>query len=94
MSPAPRLKGTRILAVVAVVGLALTGCAVSGSGTAGDNAVACVPTDIGPGVTDNTIKVGTTMPLSGSGAATGLATRDGQQAYYDMINAEGGVHGR
>jgi len=95
MSAAQKLKSIRILAGVTILGLALTGCAVSGSGSGGGDAAAdCVPTDIGPGVTDSTIKVGTTMPLSGSGAATGLATRDGQQAYYDMINADGGVQDR
>jgi ABC-type branched-subunit amino acid transport system substrate-binding protein len=47
----------------------------------------------GPGVTDTEIKIGQTMPYSGpaSGyASVGIA----EQAYYKMINEQGGVNGR
>ncbi len=54
----------------------------------------CDPNEETPGVTDTEILIGTTMPLSGSGAVAGIGTRDGAQAYYDMINAQGGVKGR
>ncbi|WP_104199168.1 ABC transporter substrate-binding protein [Cryobacterium sp. Y29] len=96
MAHSPLFTGARALAGIAAVGLLLTGCAATASGSGSNLAVSgvCVPTEVGPGVTDSVIKVGTTMPLSGSGAATGMATRDGQQAYYDMVNADGGVQGR
>lgn len=48
----------------------------------------------GPGVTDSTIKIGVTTPLSGPAATTGQAHLAGQQAYVDKVNADGGIHGR
>lgn len=54
----------------------------------------CDPNEEAPGITETSIKVGATMPLSGGGAVAGIGTRDGAQAYYDMINAKGGVQGR
>jgi len=47
----------------------------------------------GPGVTDDAVKIGQTMPFSGpaSGyASVGLT----EQAYYKLINERGGVNGR
>jgi ABC-type branched-subunit amino acid transport system substrate-binding protein len=62
----------------------------------GDTTVAdgeVVPVDA-PGVTDTEIRVGgvtsTTNPLDGR---YGLAN-DGVRAYFEMVNSEGGVHGR
>jgi branched-chain amino acid transport system substrate-binding protein len=46
-----------------------------------------------PGVTDNEIKIGQTMPYSGPGArfsVSGLA----EKAYMQMINDQGGINGR
>ena len=47
----------------------------------------------GPGVTDTEVKIGQTMPYSGpaSGYASVGIT---EQAYYKMINEQGGVNGR
>jgi branched-chain amino acid transport system substrate-binding protein len=60
-------------------------------GTGGSGQV--VPVDA-PGVTDTEIRVGgvasVTNPLGGSYAGA----FDGVQAYFDMVNSEGGVHGR
>jgi len=47
----------------------------------------------GPGVSDTEIKIGQTMPYSGALSAygqIGLA----QLAYFDMLNAKGGINGR
>jgi branched-chain amino acid transport system substrate-binding protein len=47
----------------------------------------------GPGVTDNEIKIGQTMPYSGP--LTGLsAVGKVESAYFEMINAKGGINGR
>ncbi len=48
----------------------------------------------GQGVSDSTIKIGVTTPLSGPAATTGQAHLSGQQAYVDKVNADGGIHGR
>src|ERR1700753_2276584 len=46
-----------------------------------------------PGVTDTEIKLGQTMPYSGP--ASGYATTGRvEAAFYDMINAKGGINGR
>jgi len=45
------------------------------------------------GVTDDTILVGQWGPLTGPAALWGAVPR-GTQAYFEMINAEGGIHGR
>jgi ABC-type branched-subunit amino acid transport system substrate-binding protein len=47
-----------------------------------------------PGVTDKTIVLGQSAALSGPAAALGTAMRDGALAYFDSINAAGGVNGR
>jgi ABC-type branched-subunit amino acid transport system substrate-binding protein len=46
-----------------------------------------------PGVTDSEIKLGQTMPYSGSASGYGIMGRV-EAAYYEMINAKGGVNGR
>ena len=47
----------------------------------------------GPGATDTEIKVGQTMPYSGPASAYGTIGK-ASAAYFDMINAQGGVNGR
>ncbi len=47
----------------------------------------------GPGVNDTEIKLGQTMPLSGPISALSAVGKSGA-AYFDMINAQGGVNGR
>jgi ABC-type branched-subunit amino acid transport system substrate-binding protein len=49
--------------------------------------------EYGPGVTDTEIKLGQTMPYSGPISALSTVGK-AQSAYFDMINAEGGVNGR
>ena len=46
-----------------------------------------------PGVTPGTILVGGTVPLTGEAAAFG-SVGAGAKAYFDHVNANGGVHGR
>ena len=46
-----------------------------------------------PGVTDTEIKIGQTMPYSGPISAYGAIGR-AQLAYFEKINAEGGINGR
>ncbi len=46
-----------------------------------------------PGVTDNEIKIGQTMPYSGALSVYGQIGR-AQLAYFAQINAEGGINGR
>jgi branched-chain amino acid transport system substrate-binding protein len=45
------------------------------------------------GATDSEIKIGNIMPYSGPASAYGVIGRT-EQAYFDKINAEGGINGR
>jgi ABC-type branched-subunit amino acid transport system substrate-binding protein len=47
-----------------------------------------------PGVTAETVKLGTFCDLSGPNASIGMAALRGYTAYYDYVNRWGGVHGR
>ena len=46
-----------------------------------------------PGVSDTEIKIGQTMPYSGPLSAFGTMGR-AEAAYFEMVNATGGVNGR
>jgi len=46
------------------------------------------------GITDTTITLGMSAPLSGPNAAYGLDMRHTIAAYFDSVNKAGGVHGR
>lgn len=46
-----------------------------------------------PGVTKNQILIGTSLPLSGLAAAYGIIA-GGEKAYFDYVNAHGGIYGR
>lgn len=71
---------TQRLAFVAAV--ALVAVAAGGARPAAD-----------PGVTPTTILLGGTVPLTGEAAAFG-SVGPGAKAYFDYVNAKGGVHGR
>lgn len=47
-----------------------------------------------PGVTDNTIILGQTAPLTGPLGSLGTSMAAGIKAYVDQVNKQGGVHGR
>ena len=67
-------------AAVALAGLALV--ASAGATSTAD-----------PGLTSSSVLLGGTVPLTGEAAAFG-AVGPGAKAYFDHINARGGVHGR
>ncbi|MPZ80333.1 MAG: ABC transporter substrate-binding protein [Actinophytocola sp.] len=46
------------------------------------------------GITDDSIKIGGHFPLTGVAAPGYSEIPSGHQAYYDFVNANGGVHGR
>jgi ABC-type branched-subunit amino acid transport system substrate-binding protein len=56
-------------------------------------AAACSAQAADPGVTDSEIKLGQTMPYSGPASGYAITGRV-EAAYYEMINAKGGVNGR
>ncbi len=95
----------RGIALASVAAILTSGCATSGSrssetaaggdgSSAPGGAAVCDENEKSPGITDTEISLGATAPLSGSGAAGGIGVRDGMQAYYSMINKQGGIQGR
>lgn len=84
------IRGMRLVAVLATAAAMLVaGCGrdeeESGGGGGGGGAA--------PGVTDTSIKLGTTFPLSGPASAYATISR-AQKAYFDYTNSKGGVNGR
>ncbi|WP_127817771.1 ABC transporter substrate-binding protein [Microbacterium sp. CPCC 204701] len=80
----------RAIAVASIVVCSsLAGCAAGGSAlSAGEESDCSQPPTTG--VDDDTIKIGATVPLSGALSVYGGAIA-AQRAYFDMVNAEGGV---
>jgi ABC-type branched-subunit amino acid transport system substrate-binding protein len=76
----------RTATVLAVVLLA-AGCSNGNSNSSGGSSDT-------PGVTDTEIVVGTHMPLTGPAAAGYSKIAPASKAYFDFVNANGGVHGR
>jgi len=70
---------TRVAAVALVALVAVAGAGASPSAD--------------PGVTATTVLVGGTVPLTGEAAAFG-SVGPGAKAYFDYVNAKGGVNGR
>ncbi|GAB2754043.1 ABC transporter substrate-binding protein [Sinomonas soli] len=81
-------KGTRGLlgavAMASVLALSLTGCRGSAQSGSGGTAAS-------PGITDTSITLGITTPLSGATAGPGTCTVAGVKAYFGAKNADGGV---
>jgi ABC-type branched-subunit amino acid transport system substrate-binding protein len=72
-----------MLAVIASAGLAVAGCGSSSSGSASV-----------PGVTATSITFGTHQPLTGPTAPGYDEIATASQAFFDYVNAHGGVFGR
>ncbi len=70
-------SGAKALVIAGILAISLSGC--------GRNA----PVD--PGIADDTVKIGGSLPLSGALSANGLAQVAGAQAYYKAVNDAGGV---
>jgi branched-chain amino acid transport system substrate-binding protein len=72
-----------LLAVIALLAAACSSSSTNGSAASGSSA---------PGVTSTTILFGQTVPKTGPAALYGESTA-GVQAYFDYVNAHGGVKG-
>ncbi|MDX2376934.1 ABC transporter substrate-binding protein [Microbacterium sp. LRZ72] len=73
-----------VIAMTSVLALTVSGCARGGD-DGGDGAAAS------PGITDDSITLGITTPLSGPTAGPGTCTVAGIEAYFGAVNADGGV---
>jgi ABC-type branched-subunit amino acid transport system substrate-binding protein len=73
-----------IVAMASILTLSLSGCTRGTPGQGGG-------TEAAPGITDTSITLGVTTPLSGATAGPGTCTVAGVQAYFGSVNAAGGV---
>ncbi|UTX52238.1 ABC transporter substrate-binding protein [Leucobacter aridicollis] len=80
-----RALRTAITAAMVVTALALTACSTPQS--SGGSAAT-------PGVTDDTITIGTHTPLTGPAAPGYASVSAGALAYFAYVNDNGGIHGR
>ncbi|QTX05987.1 ABC transporter substrate-binding protein [Agromyces archimandritae] len=80
---ARRLAGLGGAAGATALLLALTACSTPGAGAADT-----------PGVTDDTVTVGTHHPLTGPAAAGYSTISAATKAYFDYVNDQGGINGR
>ena len=82
--------GLRALTAVALMGTLIGTAIVTTSASAGAAATASTA----PGVTSNSITVGTISTQTGTLASNFSSLVYGERAYYNYINAQGGVNGR
>ncbi|WP_369256867.1 ABC transporter substrate-binding protein [Geodermatophilus amargosae] len=76
------------IAVASALAVTLSACGgASDAGRGGDTAEGAAS----PGITDDTVTLGITTPLSGATAGPGTCTVAGITAYFGMRNAEGGI---
>jgi branched-chain amino acid transport system substrate-binding protein len=87
-----KMRVASVVAGIGIVALLAAGCARGGDdgggGNAGSTDEAAAPS---PGITDDTITLGITTPLSGPTAGPGTCTVAGITAYFGAKNADGGV---
>src|SRR4051795_6558622 len=77
----------RVVAGASAIALMLAGC--GGRGT--NSSTSSGGTTASPGITDTTLTLGITTPLSGATAGPGTCTVAGVKAYFGAKNAEGGI---
>jgi branched-chain amino acid transport system substrate-binding protein len=84
-----------IIVVMLIIVMFLSGACKEQQTSAKINSTDETASKTTPGVSDHEIRIGTLVPLSGSAAAAwGIPVSKGMKAYYDYINAQGGIYGR
>ncbi len=81
----------RLVSAAALVVLTLT---TACGNVSDDDPEAGSEAEAPPGVTDDTILLGATMPLTGTAAVAGEGLQAGVRIAVDEINADGGINGR
>ncbi len=85
-----RMRVTSVVASIGMVAVLVAGCARGGTeDTTGGASEG--PAAASPGITDTSITLGITSPLTGATAGPGNCTVDGALAYFGVKNAEGGI---
>jgi branched-chain amino acid transport system substrate-binding protein len=87
-------KSVRLAAAAVAATLALAACGAGGRPDGGGPTEGEAATASDVGVTETSVKVGAHFPLTGVAAPGYSEIPTGAQAYFDFVNAAGGVHGR
>ncbi|MEF2976036.1 ABC transporter substrate-binding protein [Subtercola sp. YIM 133946] len=82
-----KMRVTTVIAGIGIVALLATGCSRGGDSSGGSTGGSAAS----PGITDTTVTLGITTPLSGATAGPGTCTVAGITAYFGDVNAAGGV---
>jgi ABC-type branched-subunit amino acid transport system substrate-binding protein len=85
------MHGAGVVAVAAAVAMAVAGCGSSGSGGGSSSSAL---TASAPGITKTTITIGSHQPLTGVAAPGYDEIAPASNAYFQWVNAHGGVFGR
>jgi ABC-type branched-subunit amino acid transport system substrate-binding protein len=91
MKRSVRMHGAGVIAVAAAVAMAVAGCGSSGSGGGSSSSAL---TASAPGITKTTITIGSHQPLTGVAAPGYDEIAPASNAYFQWVNAHGGVFGR
>lgn len=86
-----RWPGAAVVIACAVAALCVSACGQSANGSAAASGGSSNSSSVG--VTKTSVTFGQTVPQSGPAALYGQSTA-GVRAYFDMVNAQGGVNGR
>jgi ABC-type branched-subunit amino acid transport system substrate-binding protein len=82
------------LALVTTAALAVAACSSSGSSSPSGGSSTAALTASAPGITATTITIGSHQPLTGPAAPGYSEIAPASAAYFDYVNAHGGVYGR
>jgi branched-chain amino acid transport system substrate-binding protein len=93
------MKRSRTMAFAPVAGLAaaamlITSCASSGSSGGGSSSGGSALTASAPGITSAAITIGSHQPLTGIAAPGYDEISQASNAYFQYVNAHGGIYGR
>ena len=89
-----RKSTTTGMAVSVLVGSMLLASCGAGGRSEGSSGTSSAGSAESPGVTDTSVKIGAHYPLTGVAAPGYSEIPSGAKAYYDYVNAQGGIHGR
>ncbi len=81
-------------AIVSVAALAVAACSSSSSSSPSSSSSTAALTASAPGITATTITIGSHQPLTGPAAPGYSEIAPASTAYFDYVNAHGGVYGR
>ena len=82
------------LAAAATLALVVSACSSGSSGGSGSGSTSGALTASAPGITATTITIGSHQPLTGVAAPGYDEIAPASNAYFQYVNAHGGIYGR